>query len=85
MKNYTAEQLKSLSREELIEEILKQQTEYNVLLQRLTAFNSNTFGRKSEQMEYDGQESLFNEVEAVCEESGEEPRVGARVQRRHPG
>ena len=73
MKNYTAEQLKSLSREELIEEILKQQTEYNVLLERLTAFNSNTFGRKSEQMEYDGQESLFNEVEAVCEESGEEP------------
>ena len=39
MKNYTAEQLKSLSREELIEEILKQQTEYNVLLERLTAFN----------------------------------------------
>ena len=36
MKNYTAEQLKSLSREELIEEILKQQTEYNVLLANKT-------------------------------------------------
>ncbi len=73
MRNYTAEQLNSLSKEELIEKILKQQTEYNVLLERLTAFNANTFGRKSEQMEYDGQESFFNEVEAACEEVTEEP------------
>ena len=43
MKNYTAEQLKNLSKEELIEEILKQQSEYNVLLERLTANNVNTF------------------------------------------
>ena len=44
-----------------------------IIQARLTAFNANTFGRKSEQMEYDGQESLFNEVEAACEEIVEEP------------
>lgn len=74
MKNYTAEQLKTLSKEDLIEKILKQQREYNVLLERLTACNVNKFGRKSEQIEYDGQESFFNEVEAACEEDIEEPK-----------
>ena len=75
MKNYTAEQLKNLSKEELIEEILKQQSEYNVLLERLTANNVNTFGRKSEKMEYDGQESLFNEVEDSIDETAAEPEM----------
>ena len=69
MKNYTAEQLKTLSKEELIEEILKQQAEYSVLLERLTASNVNTFGRKSEKIEYEDQVSLFNEVEAAVEEA----------------
>ena len=69
MKNYTAEQLKALSKEELIEEILKQQAEYSVLLERLTASNVNAFGRKSEKMEYEDQVSLFNEVEATVEEA----------------
>lgn len=69
MKNYTAEQLKALSKEELIEEILKQQTEYSVLLERLTVSNVNAFGRKSEKMEYEDQVSLFNEVEAAVEEA----------------
>ena len=73
MTNYTAEQLKNYSKEELIEAILKTQSEYNVLLERLTASNVNAYGRKSEQMEYDGQESFFNEVEAACEESIVEP------------
>ena len=73
MTNYTAEQLKNYSKEELIEAVLKTQSEYNVLLERLTASNVNAYGRKSEQMEYDGQESFFNEVEAACEESIVEP------------
>ena len=73
VKNYTAEQLNQLSKEELIEVLLKQQTAYNVLLERLTANNVNTFGRKSETMDYEGQESFFNEVEAVVEEAGPEP------------
>lgn len=82
MKNYTAEKLKSLSKEELIEEILQQQEallkkqeEYNILLERLTANNVNTFGRKSEKMEYEGQESFFNEVEAALEEPVSEPAL----------
>ena len=82
VKNYTAEQLKNLSKDELIEEILKQQEvilkkqeEYNNLLERLTANNANTFGRKSEKMEYDGQESIFNEVEAAAEEEAPEPEM----------
>ena len=75
VKNYTAEQLKTLSKDELIEALLKQQMAYNVLLERLTASNVNTFGRKSERMEYEGQESLFNEVEAVLDEQLSEPVI----------
>ncbi len=75
MKNYTAEQLKNCSREELIEAILEQQSAYHVLLERLTAGNANTFGRKTEKMEYEGQESLFNEVEAAIDEAAAEPEI----------
>lgn len=82
MKNYTAEQLKKLSKEELIEEILMQQSEYSVLMERLTAFNANTFGRKSEKMEYEGQESLFNEVEAALEETVAEPETEEIIYKR---
>ncbi len=89
MKNYTAEQLKNLSKEELIEEVLKQQEEilkkqeeYNTLLERLTANNANTFGRKSERMEYEDQISIFNEVEAVCEEPLVEPELEEITYRR---
>lgn len=75
VKNYTPEQLKNLSKEELIEEIIKQQSEYNNLLERFTANNANTFGRKSEKIEYEGQECIFNEVEAAVEEPVPEPEM----------
>lgn len=82
VKNYTAEQLKNLSKEELIEEILQQQEsllkkqeEYNNLLERLTANHVNAYGRKSEKMEYEDQLSIFNEVEAACEEPAPEPEI----------
>ncbi len=75
MTNYTPEQLQNYSKEELIAAILKTQSEYNVLLERLTANNANTYGKKSEQMEYDGQESFFNEAEAEMNEKATEPEL----------
>lgn len=75
MKNYTAEQLNTFSKEELIEAVLQAQSNYSNLLERLTANNVNAYGRKSEKMEYEDQISIFNEVEAACEESVEEPEI----------
>lgn len=67
MKMYTAEQLNNSTKEELIAAVLQAQNDYSVLLERLMTLNVNTFGRKSEKMEYEGQESIFNEAEAEVE------------------
>ena len=75
VKNYTAEQLKNFSKEELIEAVLQAQSNYSDLLERLTANNVNAYGRKSEKMEYEDQLSIFNEVEAACEEPASEPEI----------
>ena len=58
MTKYTAEQLKNYSKEELIEAILKTQSDYNVLMEHLTASYVDAYRRKSEQMECAGQETF---------------------------
>mgnify|MGYP002860347984 CR=1 FL=1 len=78
MKMLNEEQLNNCTKEELITAVLQAQNAYNVLLERLMAFNANTFDRKSEKMEYDGQESLFNEAEAEADAAAddvEEPEM----------
>ena len=69
MKLYTEEQLKNCSREELIEAVLQAQNRYSNLLEHLTANNVNSYGRKSEKMEYEDQESFFNEAEAIVSDT----------------
>ena len=51
MKMFSAEQLNSLSKEELVNAVLQAQSDYSILLERLMSFNANTFDRKSEKME----------------------------------
>ena len=67
MKMLSAEQLNNLSKEELVNAVLQAQSDYSILLERLMSFNANTFDRKSEKMEYEGQECIFNEAEAELE------------------
>ena len=67
MKMLSAEQLNNLTKKELVNAVLQAQNDYSVLLERLMSFNANTFDRKSEKMEYEGQECIFNEAEAELE------------------
>ena len=59
--------MNNLTKEELVNAVLQAQNDYSVLLERLMSFNANTFDRKSEKMEYEGQECIFNEAEAELE------------------
>ena len=81
MSKYTAEQLKSLSSEELVILVLSMQDQmsrlnenFENLVEQLRISNGQRFGRKTEKLqEIDGQLSLFNEVEAACDLNAPEP------------
>ena len=78
MRILSAEQLNNLTKEELVNAVLQAQNDYSVLLERFMSFNANTFDRKSEKMEYEGQECIFNEAEAELETAAgeiEEPEM----------
>ena len=87
---YTAEQLNSLSKEQLIGLVIGMQKQLDGMNQKLEDLieqiriaNSYRFGRKTEKLsQIDGQLSLFNEVEASADESVPEPEFDEVVIKR---
>lgn len=87
MKIYSKEELNNLTKEELIELQLSAQDEYSNILERMSSLNANTFGRKSEKLQLDGQELIeeFNEVEAAALEETEEITVESHSRKKRVG
>ena len=75
MEKYSKEQLKTLSKDELIDLVVKVQNDNILMAERIAVLNEHRFGRSSEKLEYIENQLVFNEVEdtATQEESEEEP------------
>ena len=87
-KTYTMDELNTLSDKELgrivlaqQEQIQKLQTSYENLIEQIRIANQARFGRHSEKLDViDGQLTFFDEAEAACDPSVEEPRAEEVVQ-----
>ena len=78
MKQYTAEELKTLSKEEVVALLLQVQQQNALFMEQIATMQSQKFGRKTEKLEYLGQEELegfFNEAEAEAEKEPDEPET----------
>lgn len=75
MKKYTAEELKKLSKEEIVTLLLQSQNEVSLFQEKLEEMKIQRFGRSTERMECLGQESIFNEAEAEYNAETVEPSV----------
>lgn len=86
-KTYTAEELNTLSSQEMSQIILSQQEQiktmndnFEKLIEQLRIANQQRFGRHSEKLDViDGQMCLFDEVEAVCDPEAAEPVIEQTV------
>ncbi len=80
-KKYTSDELNDLSKQELVllvTSMQDQMEQLNVnmekLIEQISIANQQRFGRRSERLDViDGQLDLFNEAEALSEESGNTP------------
>ena len=76
MKQYTAEELSKLPKEDLVSLILQSQNQLNLFREQIATMQSQRFGRKTEKLEtLVGQLGMFNEAEAEaekCPEANEE-------------
>ena len=73
MKKYSKEQLNKLSREELIELVVRTQNENVLMAERMAVMNQHRFGQKSEKLEYIDGQIKFNEFEESYSPAEEEP------------
>lgn len=86
-KTYTAEELNTLSSQEMSQIILSQQEQirslndnFERLIEQLRIANQQRFGRHSEKLDViDGQMSLFDEAEAVFDPEASEPAIEETV------
>ena len=86
-RNYTADELNSMSNKDLVLIILDQQerlqnldASLERLIEQVRIANENLYGRKSEKLDViDGQFSFFDEVEAFSDPHSEEPSVEQTV------
>ena len=62
MKQYTAEQLNALSKEDVVALLMQMQKQNAIFMEQIAAMQSRQFGRKTERLECLGQESFFNEA-----------------------
>lgn len=91
MEPFTADQLKSCTKEEMISIVLQMQQENALFAERIAVLTANKFGRKTEKLDRcDGQQSFFNEAEAEADCTAVEPTIEevvatAAVVRRKPG
>ena len=72
MKQYTAEDLNKLDKEEVIALLLQSQKQNALFMEQIATMQAQRFGRKTEKLEYVGQISIFNEAEAESENPSEE-------------
>ena len=75
MKQYAADELKNLSKEDIIALLLQSQNEISLFQEKLAEMQIQRFGRSTERMECLGQESIFNEAEAEYNEETQEPTI----------
>ena len=78
MKQYTAEELNKLSKDEGVALLLQTQKQNALVMEQIATMQSQRFGRKTERMECLGQESMddyFNEAEAEAEKDTDEPET----------
>lgn len=75
MKMYTATQLNSLSKEQLISMFLDAQQENLLMTEKLAVAQAKRFGRSTEKLEALGQLSVFNEVETTADTAVVEPAI----------
>lgn len=75
MQQFTAEQLNNCSKEEIISILLNVQQENALFAEKLAVMQANQFGRKSEKLDLEGQESFFNEMEAESNVLAAEPEM----------
>ena len=72
MKQYTAEELSKLQKEDLVSLILQSQNQLNLFREQIATMQSQRFGRKTEKLEtLVGQLGMFNEAETEAEKSPE--------------
>ena len=89
MAKYTEAELNNFSKKHLVSLLLAQQEQLDRLndnierlIEQINVMNSNRFGRHTERLDQiDGQLSLFNEVEACCDLSVEEPTLETVVRK----
>ena len=62
MKQYTAEELNALSREEIVALLMQTQKQNALFMEQIATMQAQWFGRKTERLEYLGQENFFNEA-----------------------
>ena len=82
-RQYTADELNSMSREDLARVILSQQEQLHTLndsierlIEQVRIANQARFGRRSEKLDViDGQLSIFDEAEALSDPGAEEPSI----------
>ncbi len=72
MEKYSKEQLKTLSKDELIDLVVKVQNDNILMAERIAVLNEHRFGRSSEKLEYIENQLVFNEVEDIATQE-EEP------------
>lgn len=75
MKQYTAEELNAMNKEEIVALLMQTQKQNALFMEQLATMQAQRFGRKTERLECLGQESFFNEAEAEAEKDTEEPET----------
>ena len=63
MKQYTAEELNKLSKDEIVALLMQVEKQNALFVEQIATMQSQRFGRKTERLECIGQESFFNEAE----------------------
>ena len=73
MKQYTAEELNKLNKEDVIALLLQSQKQNALFMEQLATIQAQRFGRKTEKLEaLTGQLGIFNEVETEAEKAESE-------------
>lgn len=75
MKQYTAEELNALSKEEIVAILMQTQKQNALFMEQIATMQAQRFGRRTERLECLGQESFFNEAEAEAEKDTDEPET----------
>jgi transposase len=75
MKQYTAEELNALSKEEVVALLIQTQKQNALFMEQIATMQAQRFGRKTERLECLGQLSCFNEAEIEAAKDTDEPET----------